>query len=88
MSDRRQEVIEKIGALVKSRFGGDLKTAFDSYDSEKSGSLSGDEVYAVLSDAGIGNRFTRGMYVKEIIRTIDTNEDAEVSWDEFQAVLQ
>jgi len=60
--ENRRELEEKVEALVKSRFGGDYRTAFGHYDAD-----SKDEMKALLSDAGIGRGLTRWAWAKGVI---------------------
>ena len=81
--ENRRELDEKVEALVKSRFGGDYRTAFGHYDAD-----SKDEMKALLSDAGIGRGLTRWAWAKGIIGEVDTSGDGNISWDEFAAVFE
>ena len=88
MNPRVQDLIDKVVAFVDSTHNGDYRSAFDAYDVQRRGTLNGDQLWKFLTDAGVGNRFTRGIYVSEIIKHVDTNEDARVSWEEFNAIVQ
>ena len=85
---RRQEVDEKVTALVKTRFGGDYRAAFAHYDADGDGTISKDELRALLSDAGIGSGLTRWAWAKGIVAEVDTSGDGSISWAEFEAVFQ
>jgi len=82
-----QELINAIKALVKSKFGGDYRAAFDAYagpDQE----IDADELGEVLEQAGIGNAFTRGFWVSGVLDKVDQDGDRKISWPEFQAVIE
>lgn len=86
MPDRRQEVIDKLAAIIRDQYHGDPLRLFDAFASRE-GAMNGDDLFRALYVAGIGNRFTRGIYVAEIIEAIDTDENATISRDEFLAAL-
>ena len=86
----KQELIEKISALVESQYGGDFKAAFDHYASKRadSGSIDSDELSDLLTDAEIGNVFTRGMWVSGIMSELDTDKDGFITYSELEAIAQ
>ena len=86
--EKRQEIDEKVTALVKTRFGGDYRAAFAHYDTDGNGTIDKDELKALLSDAGIGSGFTRWARAKGIMGAVDTNADGGISWAEFEAVFR
>ena len=86
--DHERELKQKVGALVQSRFGGDMKKAFAHYDSDKNGSISKGELTQLLSDAGVGSGLTRGMWASGIIGKLDGDGDGAISWGEFDSVFQ
>ncbi|MBA4067448.1 MAG: hypothetical protein C0501_27810 [Isosphaera sp.] len=65
--DKRQEVDDKVAALVRSRFGGGYKAAFAHYDADGNGVIDGGELKALLSDAGVGSGLS-GLFVEAIRR--------------------
>lgn len=81
------ELKTKVGALVKSKFGGDYQKAFAHYDKDQSGVDSG-ELEKMLKDAKIGNGFTRGIWAGKIIEKMDGNGDGKISWQEFEAGIK
>lgn len=85
------ELVTKVRNLLLKVHGTDditaLRTSFDAYDRNKSGRLEADELAVVLEDAGIGNKLTRGMWVKGILARLDTDKDNALSWDDFSSVL-
>lgn len=84
--DTKEYVIAKIVELRDKEFSGDTRRMFDHYSHD--GALSQAELMLVLLDAGIGNRLTRGRYVKAILEAVDKNEDQSISADELNAVIQ
>jgi hypothetical protein len=86
----KQELIEKVGALIDSRYGGDYKTAFDHYANKRteSGSIDSDELSDLLGDAEVGNVFTRGMWVSGIMSELDKDKDGFITYSELQAIAQ
>lgn len=86
----KQELIQKIGELVEQRFGGDFKTGFDHYASKRSqsGSIDADELSHLLSDADVGNAFTRGFWVDGVMAEVDKDNDGFITYSELQSILQ
>jgi Ca2+-binding EF-hand superfamily protein len=86
--EKRQEIDDKMTALVKIRFGGDYRAAFAHYDADGNGVIDKDELKTLLSDAGIGSGLTRWAWAKGIIGEVDTSGDGSISWEEFAAVFE
>lgn len=84
--ERARELKAKVGELVRSRFGGDMRRAFDHYG--KDGAVDEAELRTLLTDADIGGRLTRGMWVNGVMKKIDTSRDKKITWEEFQASLR
>ena len=82
-----KELATKVDALVKRQFGGDYKKAFQSY-AGPNGEVSPDGVSRLLSDAGVGNLLTRGMWTSGVMDKFDTNHNGSVSWQEFSGALR
>lgn len=82
----KQDAINKLTALVTNNFGGDQKAAFDHYATN--GLIGTDGIKSLLADAGIGNWLDRGFIAGQVVKTLDTDGDGNVSWDEFQAGLK
>jgi Ca2+-binding EF-hand superfamily protein len=86
--DKRQEIDDKVTALVKTRFDGDYKAAFAYYDADDNGMIDKDELKSLLKDAGIGSGLTRWAWAQGIMERVDSNGDGGISWAEFEAVFQ
>jgi hypothetical protein len=80
---RRDELVAKISALVLREFQGDYRSAFDFY--AVNGRLKYDQVYTLLTDAGVGWRLTRGAYASGLLAAVDTDGDG-ISYEEFEVV--
>ena len=85
------ELVTKVKLLLVKKHGSDdiasLKKGFEAYDVNRSGRLEADELSSVLEDAGIGNKLTRGMWVKGILARLDHDRDNAISWDDFSGLL-
>ncbi len=85
------ELVTKVKMLLQARMGRDditaLREGFEAYDCNQSGCLEPEELQRVLEDADIGNKFTRGMWVKGILARLDRDRDNALSWDDFSQVL-
>lgn len=83
------ELVTKITALVKEKFGGNYKRAFDNYarDEKLDKVLGRDEILVLLSDADIGNTFTRGRWADGILEKLDQNGDGLVTFSELQKLI-
>lgn len=86
---QKDELRAKVGELVRDRFGGDYRMAFDHYDGDvKDGRISPRELTELLADAGVGNWLTRGVWASGIIADLDTDKDGSISAAEFEDVLK
>lgn len=85
------ELVGKVRILLQNRFGGVGKEqrakAFDAYDDNGDGLIDSDELESILADADVGNRFTRGMWVKGVMSRMDSNKDGYIDLREFETVL-
>jgi Ca2+-binding EF-hand superfamily protein len=85
------ELVTKVRNLLVQKHGNDsvasLQKSFYAYDRNNSGRLEADELAQVLTDAGIGNKFTRGMWVKGILAKLDQDRDDAITWDDFSGLL-
>ena len=84
----KQELRDKLAALVAARFGGDYEAAFGHYDANHDGAISRDELKALLGDAGVGSSWTRWAWAAGIIDELDANGDGVISWPEFTAAFE
>ncbi len=84
---RVEELKRKVAALVAKSYGGDYKKAFAHYDADHDGRMTKDEIKSMLSDAGVGNGITRGMWADGILDKLDMNHDRGVAWGEFESVF-
>ena len=67
---QKDELRDKVGELVRDRFGGDYHKAFDHYDGDvKDGKISPRELTKLLGDAGVGNWLTRARGPRESSRS-------------------
>lgn len=86
-----EELIRKINALLKKKYGGAsmdaMRKLFDEYDKNSDGQIDKAELTALLAEAEVGSGLTRGMWVSGINEKLDTNRDAKISWDEFRRVI-
>jgi Ca2+-binding EF-hand superfamily protein len=86
---RRQELIDKVGRLLRARFRGSYRLAFAYYDRQrKDGNINVQELVRLLQDAGIGTWLTRGSWAQAIVASLDTNRDGAISFGEFEAALE
>ena len=81
----KQELKDKVAALVAANFGNDYRRAFRHYDSDQDEKIDKGELKTLLSDARVGNRFTRSALAAGIIAELDRDGDACISWAEFEA---
>jgi Ca2+-binding EF-hand superfamily protein len=91
MSKEQKELVEKVQALMNSRFGGSspeaMRKLFDAYDRDHDGKIRSGELETLLKDAGVGNALTRGAWIKGIMSAMDTSGDAAIDWDEFSKAV-
>lgn len=80
---RRLELATKLAATVKDRFAGSNEAAFAYYDRDHDGKLSRLEIRAFLTDAGIGNVFTRTMWINGILDSADGDRDGMLTKEEL-----
>jgi hypothetical protein len=83
---QKQDMREKVPALVRTKFGGDYSIAFRHY-ADRDGKVSKDGVKVMLKDAGIGSILTRWAWARGVVAELDADGDGLVSWPEFSAVF-
>lgn len=88
----RPEAVElrtKLAALELRRFGpGDHhRELFNAYDADHDGACSPRELRALLTDAGIGNALTRGMWVSGLLAHLDRDGSDSVTFEEFETAV-
>jgi calcium-binding protein CML len=84
----KQELRDKVAALVGAKFGGDYAAAFGHYDANRDGVISKNELKVLLADAGVGSGWTRWAWVAGVVEELDADGDGFISWPEFAAVLE
>lgn len=89
MADPRQQIIEKVTALVARKpWFGDWRKCFDFYDVDADGRISNLELTLLLVDAGVGNWWTRSEWARRIVEVMDANADGKISFEEFLAEVE
>ena len=63
----------------------ELKAIFNKFDADSSGSISLEELKAALS---MGGKSATDEEVEEALAQVDTNDDKEISFDEFQEIFK
>lgn len=86
--ENEKELKAKVGALVNKKFGGDFQKAFAHYDKDGDGAVGKSELVELLSDAGVGNGLTRGIWASKIIDKLDSSSDKKIQWLEFESVFK
>ena len=64
-----------------------LRTAFNMFDKDNSGSIDQTEVIALLSDEELGN-FVSKDAIKTAMHEIDANGDGEIDFEEFMIMMK
>jgi Ca2+-binding EF-hand superfamily protein len=83
----KQQLEDRVAALVQAKYGGDYQKAFQHYDSDQDGKIGKDELLTLLQGAGVGNVFTRSTWVAGVIEELDKDGDGRISWAEFASVF-
>jgi Ca2+-binding EF-hand superfamily protein len=91
-SPEQEELTHKIQGLLLRKTGNTTRDSmhamFKTYDRDRNGKIGPKELTDLLNDAGVGNGWTRGMWVDGIMKQLDTNHDGEISWEEFDASIR
>jgi len=61
-----------------------LLSAFNKFDTDNSGSISPQEIKTIL---GLTNNSKMNEQINEIIKQVDTDNDGEISFKEFTAMM-
>ena len=85
-----RELKRKVGKLVREKFGGNYRKAFQHYAGlkKKDGKVDAKELYQLLEDADVGNWATRGKWVSGVMEKLDKDKDGSISLQEFEAVMK
>jgi hypothetical protein len=82
-----QELTTQLTALVNAPpYNGDYSAAFAHY-AGPDGLIDSAGLTQLLTDANIGNRFTRHFWASGIMEALDTNKDGRLSLAEIQAAI-
>lgn len=88
LSDRgRQELRDRVEALVRERFGGSYRSAFDHYARNRVERIDAKGLVTLLDDAGLGTRWDGLVWASAINAEIDRDRDRGICWVEFAASL-
>ena len=91
MGNEQEELVTKVRALLQKKYGASdevaLRKLFDEYDSNSDGKIDKRELEKMLGDAGVGNSFTRGMWVKGVMGALDENADKLIDWSELSKAI-
>ena len=86
---QKQELVNKVTALVDSKHGGDWYKAYGYYAGlGGTDAIQREQLMKLLEDAGIGSWLTRGKWADGIIEELDKNSDKKISWGEFEKALK
>lgn len=87
-ADNVKELQTKLNALITKKYGANgWKKAFTAYDKDKDGNISSVELDRILSDAGVGNAFTRGTWVSGVLEKLDKNKNSKIAYSELSPVI-
>jgi Ca2+-binding EF-hand superfamily protein len=87
-----EDLVLKIVALMRQRFGGDDRAALDrlfaAYDHNGDGEIDGEELMHLLADAGIGNDRTRKAWVRAAMSQLDQDGNGTINLRELASILE
>ncbi len=92
MSASERELVTKIDALLRKRYGNATTNAqrqlFDSFDKDGDDKINSDELDRLLKAADIGNMITRGAWVRGIMKAMDSDHDDQITWNEYLSAIE
>jgi hypothetical protein len=78
------ELETKLKLHVTEKYGGDFENAFAGFDKDSDGSLNKGELKFALKAVGIGNGFTRGAWMRGIMKKMDVDPtDGKLTFEEL-----
>eukprot|EP01006_Ploeotia_vitrea_P049247 TRINITY_DN67323_c5_g6_i1.p1 TRINITY_DN67323_c5_g6~~TRINITY_DN67323_c5_g6_i1.p1 ORF type:complete len:104 (-),score=0.41 TRINITY_DN67323_c5_g6_i1:111-422(-) len=83
---RRDDIVNKVGAMYRNRFNSDAGVMFSRYDADHNGGLASNEIYNVLVDANC-DCWACGAWADGVIDQLDRNGDKQLPLSELRAVL-
>jgi len=81
----KDEILDKIKILIVRQFD-DPSEAFTYFDKDGDGKLDRSEIKTLLKEAQI-NRFLQGIVAEALISELDSSEDEELGWEEFESAI-
>jgi Ca2+-binding EF-hand superfamily protein len=88
LSERgRRELWDKVGTLVRTRFGGSYQVAFARYDRNQCGQIDREGLVTLLADAGVGGHWTRPDWAAAVFAEVERDGEGLISWPEFATVF-
>lgn len=87
----QNDLVKKIDGFLRHKYGNASMSSqqrlFESYDKDLDGKINDVELTALLTDADVGNIFTRGAWVRGIMRHMDCDGDGLISWEEYRQAI-
>jgi len=88
---REGKVLTQLEALLNRDYRGSeeehRRKLFSDYDGDSDGKIDSDELSTILADADVGNRFTRGAWVRGVMKSLDADGDDKIDWNEFETAI-